>query len=195
MRSRYRKISRGGWPTSLPRFGTPLRTGSQPDERSGFVPSASVACSKRTHPRASLLLPKGHENDGHNEIGHDVSRDSQRHDPNRKALGHSNEDVKKFHHARGHKSPTAPPAVQFITGAVAVLCTGFGTAFAQLSPGAVLALAAGTNHGLGLIAWATAGDRAPGAGRIARVRSRRARGRATTASRYSRRPRGRSKRR
>jgi len=51
----------------------------------------------------------------------------------------------------------------------------------QLSPGAVLALAAGTTHGLGLIAWATAGDRAPGAGRIARVRSTRARGRATTA--------------
>src|SRR5262245_50470496 len=107
MRSRYRKVSRGGWPTAFPGFAMPRRTGAQPDERSGFVPTGSVACSKRTHPRATLLLPKGHENDGHNEIGNNVSRDSQRHDPNRKALGHSNKNVKTFHHVRGHKSPTA----------------------------------------------------------------------------------------
>jgi len=53
---------------------------------------------KWTYPRVLLLRTNDHENDGHNEIGHNVSRHSKRHEPKSKALGHSNKDVKKLNH-------------------------------------------------------------------------------------------------
>jgi hypothetical protein len=53
---------------------------------------------KWTYPRVLLLRTNDHENDGHNKIDHNVSRNSKRHEPKSKALGHSNKDVKKLNH-------------------------------------------------------------------------------------------------
>src|SRR6185295_5845786 len=59
---------------------------------------------KRTYPWILLVLPNDNENDGHNEIGHNVSRNSKRHEPKSKALGQSNKDVKKLNHMSDAKA-------------------------------------------------------------------------------------------
>src|SRR5262245_33030799 len=61
------------------------------------------------YPGSVLLIPKGRENDRHNEIGRNVRQNSKRQEPDNKALAYSTQGVEKLDHCVTQGTPWRHP--------------------------------------------------------------------------------------